>query len=84
MSVRGGATGGAPFVVVSESVEKRAGAPAVSAEELFAHPARAATPAAEDSALITMDGAYLLGFGPRTAAAIRDLSAALYGPAVAN
>lgn len=63
---------------------ERAGAPAVSAEELFAHPALAATPAAEDSALITMDGAYLLGFGPRTAAAIRDLSAALYGPAVAN
>jgi iron complex transport system substrate-binding protein len=26
-----------------------------------------------------MDGAYLLGFGPRTAAAVRDLSEALYG-----
>ena len=26
-----------------------------------------------------MDGAYLLGFGPRTAGAVRELAAALYG-----
>lgn len=62
----------------------RAGAHAASVDELFSHPALAATPAAENKALIRMDGAYLLGFGPRTADAIRDLAAALYGPDVAN
>jgi iron complex transport system substrate-binding protein len=44
-------------------------------------PAIAATPAGKAGRLVHMDGAYLLGFGPRTARAIRDLSAALYGDA---
>ncbi|WP_163271934.1 heme/hemin ABC transporter substrate-binding protein [Chelativorans alearense] len=53
-------------------------------EELFSHPAIAPTPAARDRAVVRMDGGYLLGFGPRTASAIRDLAAALYGPPAAN
>jgi len=48
-------------------------------EEVFSNPALASTPAAETKKLIRMDGSYLLGFGPRTAAAIRDLATALYG-----
>ena len=47
--------------------------------ELAAIPALAATPALASGAVIRMDGLYLLGFGPRTAAAIRDLATALYG-----
>lgn len=50
-----------------------------AADEIFAHPGIASTPAAEAKKLVRMDGSYLLGFGPRTAAAIRDLAASLYG-----
>ncbi|HEY6633809.1 MAG TPA: ABC transporter substrate-binding protein [Rhizobiaceae bacterium] len=57
----------------------RGGPQAVSETELFAHPAIAPTPAGQAKKAIRMDGAYLLGFGPRTAGAIRDLAAALYG-----
>lgn len=52
--------------------------PALTSEALFAMPAFAQTPAAARKALISMDGLYLLGFGPRTAGAARDLMAALY------
>lgn len=52
--------------------------------QLLAHPAVAATPAGQNRAILHMDGAYLLGFGPRTAAAVRDLAVALYGEAIAN
>lgn len=52
--------------------------------ELFANPAIAATPAGESRKLIRMDGAYMLGFGPRTADAVRELAASLYGDAVAD
>lgn len=55
-----------------------------SDEELLAHPAIASTPAGKDKRLLRMDGAYLLGFGPRTAAAAHDLAVALYGQAAAN
>ena len=48
-------------------------------EELFALPAVRLTPAGRNRALIRMPGAYLLGFGPRTADAVMDLSAALRG-----
>ncbi|MDH6229629.1 iron complex transport system substrate-binding protein [Mesorhizobium soli] len=51
----------------------------LAADEVFAHPGLASTPAAKTKALIRMDGSYLLGFGPRTAGAIRDLATALYG-----
>ncbi|MGE3182785.1 MAG: hemin ABC transporter substrate-binding protein [Phycisphaerae bacterium] len=50
----------------------------LSADTIFAHPAFASTPAAARKAFVSMDGLYLLGFGPRTAQAARDLAAALY------
>lgn len=51
----------------------RGGAPVPDAATLFAEPALSQTPAAAHKALVTMDGLYLLGFGPRTGAALRDL-----------
>jgi iron complex transport system substrate-binding protein len=56
--------------------------PGVKDDELFAHAGIASTPAGEARKLVRMDGAYLLGFGPRTAGAIRDLAVALYGDAL--
>lgn len=50
----------------------------MSADTVFAHPAMALTPAAGKRAFVSMDGLYLLGFGPRTALAARDLAGALY------
>ncbi|MBW4964186.1 hemin ABC transporter substrate-binding protein [Sulfitobacter sp. CW3] len=47
--------------------------------DLLALPVIASTPAGQTGAVIRMDGLYLLGFGPRTADAVSDLSAALYG-----
>jgi iron complex transport system substrate-binding protein len=47
--------------------------------DLFAHPAIAPTPAGQAKRLVRMNGGYLLGFGPRTASAIRELATALYG-----
>jgi len=41
-------------------------------------PAFALTPVVANKAFISMEGLYLLGFGPRTAAAARDLSLKLY------
>lgn len=49
--------------------------------EVLSHPAIAMTPAGKSSAFIRMDGLYILGFGPRTASAARDLGEALYGEA---
>ncbi len=49
----------------------------ITTDALFAMPAFARTPAAGKRAHIVMDGLYLLGFGPRTPAAARDLMAAL-------
>lgn len=46
--------------------------------DLFAGPALSQTPAGRDGRLVTMDGLYLLGFGPRTPEAARDLMQALY------
>jgi iron complex transport system substrate-binding protein len=45
---------------------------------VYLHPAFALTPVVANKAFISMDGLYLLGFGPRTAAAARDLSIKLY------
>jgi iron complex transport system substrate-binding protein len=64
----------APDVVVMMS---NAGVSATS-DEVFALPAFAATPAGQRRAFITMDGLYLLGFGPRAPDAARDLMNALY------
>jgi iron complex transport system substrate-binding protein len=54
----------------------------LEADAVYAHPAFAMTPVAANKAFISMEGLYLLGFGPRTAAAARDLSIELY-PALA-
>lgn len=48
------------------------------AEAFYAHPAFALTPAGQNKAFVSMDGLYLLGFGPRTPAAARDVAARLY------
>ncbi len=53
------------------------GAHAVSADEVFRAPSFSVTPAAAKKALLVMDGLYLLGFGPRTPDAARDLMAGL-------
>jgi len=47
-------------------------------DEVFSVPALRATPAAQNRSLIVLDGPYMLGFGPRTADAIRKLAKALY------
>lgn len=47
-------------------------------DELFAMPAIRLTPAAQTRAVVRMDGLLMLGFGPRTAQAIRALNVALY------
>ena len=52
--------------------------PGGAASDPFTYPAFAATPAAAQRRLIVMDSLYLLGFGPRTPAAARDLMAALH------
>lgn len=51
-------------------------------EDLFGNPAISLTPAGENHAVIRMNGAYLLNFGPRAASAIHDLTTALYGDVV--
>ncbi|WP_375258094.1 hemin ABC transporter substrate-binding protein [Citreimonas sp.] len=48
-------------------------------DELFGIPAIRLTPAAQTRSVIRMDGLLMLGFGPRTAEAVRSLNAALYG-----
>lgn len=55
---------------------------AAKAAEIFALPAFQSTPAAASKALISMDGLYLIGFGPRTPAAGRELANKLYPEAV--
>jgi iron complex transport system substrate-binding protein len=53
--------------------------PGVSDDELLANPAVALTPAGKDRKVIRMNSLTLLGFGPRTAEAVRDLTHRLYG-----
>jgi iron complex transport system substrate-binding protein len=50
----------------------------LDARTVFAHPGFALTPAAKRQAFVAMNGLYLLGFGPRTALAARDLATTLY------
>ena len=47
-------------------------------EDILKHPAFVETPAAKAGAFIKMESLYLLGFGPRTPQAARDLAARLY------
>jgi iron complex transport system substrate-binding protein len=54
----------------------------LEAEAVYVHPGFALTPVVANKGFIAMEGLYLLGFGPRTAAAARDLSVKLY-PALA-
>lgn len=65
----------APDVVV---MMDNGGSHQTTPEQLFALPAFSQTPAAARRSLIAMNGLYLLGFGPRTPAAARDLMAAIY------
>jgi len=58
------------------SIER--GKESLQADAVYSHPGFALTPVAANKSFITMDGLYLLGFGPRTAAAARDLSVKLY------
>lgn len=54
------------------------GKDSLNADAIYRHPAFALTPVATNKSFISMEGLYLLGFGPRTAAAARDLSVRLY------
>jgi iron complex transport system substrate-binding protein len=55
------------------------GSHTMSNDDLLKQPALSLTPAAEHKAIIRMDGLHLLGFGPRTASAVRELNTAIYG-----
>ncbi|PSJ61763.1 heme/hemin ABC transporter substrate-binding protein [Kumtagia ephedrae] len=50
--------------------------------QLLALPAILSTPAGEQKRLVRMGGAFLLGFGPRTADAVRALAGELYGDTI--
>ncbi|MDF3813392.1 hemin ABC transporter substrate-binding protein, partial [Rhodopseudomonas sp. BAL398] len=58
------------------SIER--GKESLAAEAIYQHPAFAMTKVASDKTFVAMDGLYLLGFGPRTAAAARDVAIRLY------
>jgi iron complex transport system substrate-binding protein len=55
---------------------------AITDDELFSQPGIALTPAGKNRKVIRIEGAYLLGFGPRTAAAVEEMASDLYGDAV--
>ncbi|HLV82161.1 MAG TPA: hemin ABC transporter substrate-binding protein, partial [Devosia sp.] len=52
-----------PEVIV---MMNRDGDHALSDEQIRAHPALGLTPAAQEGRILRMDGAFMLGFGPRT------------------
>lgn len=56
----------------------RGGDHGAAADELFEMPAIRLTPAAQTRSVVRMDGLLMLGFGPRTAEAVRDLHRRLY------
>ncbi|GKX34499.1 MAG: hemin ABC transporter substrate-binding protein [Rhizobiaceae bacterium MnEN-MB40S] len=55
----------------------RTGDHSIDDTQLFSHPAIAGSPAQQNQNIVRMGGGYLLGFGPRTASAIEELSTAL-------
>ncbi|MEM1075014.1 MAG: ABC transporter substrate-binding protein [Pseudomonadota bacterium] len=55
----------------------RGGDHATDNSSLFSHPGLSVTPAATNDAVVRIDGLLLLGFGPRTPDAVRQLSEAL-------
>lgn len=59
-------------------VMERSSGQNLTSDAVFTHPAFGATPAATSKAFVSMDGLYLLGFGPRSARAARDLAASIY------
>lgn len=65
----------APDVIL---MMERSGEHDMTPPDLTAIPAIASTPAGAEGRIIHMDGSYLLGFGPRTASAVRDLAASLH------
>lgn len=64
----------APDVILTMS----RGSHSITAEQMFALPSMQTTPAAASKALVSMDGLMLLGFGPRTPEAARELAAKIY------
>lgn len=54
------------------------GKDSLNPEAIYRHPAFALTPVVANRSFVSMEGLYLLGFGPRTAAAARDLAVRLY------
>ena len=67
----------APDVILM--MDRGGGDHATTDADLLANPAIALTEAGRNKAIIRLDGAYLLGSGPRTAAAVGELVDALYG-----
>lgn len=61
----------------------RGGGDRSSDADVLAHPAIMATPAGKAGKVVGMDGLFILGFGPRTAQAARELSEILYGDTAA-
>jgi iron complex transport system substrate-binding protein len=59
-------------------VMERSSGQNLTSDAVFTHPAFSATPAAAGKAFVSMDGLYLLGFGPRSARAARDLATSIY------
>jgi iron complex transport system substrate-binding protein len=66
----------APEVVVT--MRRSSGSDAHDTTQLLALKGLASTPAAANKRIVTMDGLYLLGFGPRAPAAARELMGQLY------
>ncbi len=58
----------------------RHGGQAIADDDLLSRPALQPTPAAQNNAVVRMNGLYLLGFGPRTAQAVVELNQKIYGP----
>jgi iron complex transport system substrate-binding protein len=69
------AVGAGPDILVAmtHTVEEAGGAEAFLNLPQLAH-----TPAGRNKKLVAMDGAYLLGFGPRAPAALSELAAAFH------
>lgn len=66
------------ILMMRHAAERHGGVAALARD-----PRLAGLQAVQDGRLIAMDGLKLLGFGPRTPDAARELAAALHGPAVA-
>lgn len=60
-------------------VMNRGGESEPTSTDLSSQPALSVTPAAQNSRVILIEGNYVLGFGPRTGAAARELAGEFYG-----